>query len=120
MGFRTIPYYRCVANMMIEGKQCTITWYADDNQIQHISVKVVTMMLKKITEHFGELLVSRGNKHDLLGMRTILNRKEKQVVTEMIDQCNEAIEMFANVVYDTVTSPAVKKSYGGRTGVSTI
>ena len=78
MGFRINPYDRCVANMMIEGKQCTITWYADDNQIQHISVKVVTMMLKKITEHFGELLVSRGNKHDLLGMHIVLNRNKNR------------------------------------------
>ena len=33
MGFEINPYDKCVANKMINGKQCTIGWYVDDNKI---------------------------------------------------------------------------------------
>ena len=91
MGFKVNSYDKCVANIVIDGKQCTITWYVDDNKISHVSAKVVTMMLDKISVHFGDLVISRGNNHDLLGMHIVLSRKKKQVEIEMIDQCKEAI-----------------------------
>ena len=33
MGFELNPYDLCVANAELEGKQCTICWYVDDNKI---------------------------------------------------------------------------------------
>ena len=41
MGFKLNNYDQFVANKMIEGKQCTILWYVDDNKISHISSQVV-------------------------------------------------------------------------------
>ena len=35
MGFQINPYDRCVANKLIDGKQCTISWYVDDNTVTH-------------------------------------------------------------------------------------
>ena len=29
------PYDKCVANKVIEGTQCTISWYMDDNKLSH-------------------------------------------------------------------------------------
>jgi len=37
MGFVLNPYDPCVANKIINGKQCTIVWYVDDNKISHIN-----------------------------------------------------------------------------------
>jgi hypothetical protein len=47
-GFELNPYDTCVANKTIDGKQCTIAWYVDDNKISHVDDKVVTQVIKMI------------------------------------------------------------------------
>ena len=63
MGFVLNPYDLCVANKNIEGKQCTIAWYVDDNKISHVNANVVTNILEKMREHFGDIKIYRGNSH---------------------------------------------------------
>ena len=111
MGFKLNPYDRCVANKMINGKQCTIAWYVDDNKISHVDPKVVTSVLEAVKEHFGELVISRGNEHDLLGMKITLDRKNRNIIIDMEDQLNEAFVMFGEEVDQTVTSPANKNLF---------
>jgi len=53
---------------MINGKQCTIAWYVDDNKVSHVSDEVLTEVIDEVKKHFGELLVSRGKEHTFLGM----------------------------------------------------
>ena len=53
---------------MIDGNQCTIVWYVDDNKIFYVDPNVVTCILEKIKNHFGDLFISRGDTHDLLGL----------------------------------------------------
>ena len=48
MGFEVNPYDMCVANAMIDGKQCTITWYVDDTKISHKDPKLVDNIIEKI------------------------------------------------------------------------
>jgi hypothetical protein len=43
-GFVINPYDWCVANKMIDGKQCTILWHADDLKISHVNAEVNTDM----------------------------------------------------------------------------
>ena len=47
---------------------------------------MVTGILKEIKGHFGELVIHRGDEHDLLGMHVIMNRENKTVEIEMTDQ----------------------------------
>jgi hypothetical protein len=47
MGFELNPYDPCVANCIIEGSQCTISWYVDDTKISHVNPDVVTMIIEK-------------------------------------------------------------------------
>ena len=77
MGFAINPYDRCVANKIVNGKQCTICWYVDDNKISHEDENVVTEMITEIEKYFGKMVVSRGDKHDLLGMKVELDRNNK-------------------------------------------
>ena len=35
-------YDQCVENKMINGKQCTIVWYVDDNKLSHVDPNIVT------------------------------------------------------------------------------
>jgi len=61
-GFEINAYNQCVANQIIEGKQCTVLWHVDDLKISHVSKHVVEDNLKKLTEKFGQdspLTISR-------------------------------------------------------------
>ena len=63
MGFRLNKYDPCVANKMINGKQCTIVWYVDDNKISHVDSKVVDQIILAIEEKFGKMTVKLGKNH---------------------------------------------------------
>ena len=52
MGFNLNPYDKCVANNMIDGKQCTIAWWVDDNCLTHLSAKLLDRIIKRIKMKF--------------------------------------------------------------------
>ena len=79
MGYKLNAYYKCVVSKVINGKQCTITWYADDNKLLHVNSDVVTKDMNNIAENFGELVISRGNKHDLLEIHIKMDRNEEKI-----------------------------------------
>ena len=81
MGFILNPYDKCVANKLINGKQCTIVFYVDDNKISHKDSTVVTQVLDQISKYFGDLSITRGNKHDFLAMN--IEIKDKKVYIDM-------------------------------------
>jgi hypothetical protein len=81
------PYDWCVANKMINGKQCTVLWHVDDLKISHVDAKVVTGVIKQIDDEFGQeapITVTRGKVHDYLGM-TLDYTKEGKVKILMLD-----------------------------------
>ena len=110
-GFKINPYDKCVANKVINGKQCTIVWYVADNKVSHVDKNVVTEVIEMMKGHFGDLVVTRGNTHNFLGMNIRIT-KEKSIEIQMKDQLNEAIATFekaqGELVNETVTSPAQK------------
>ena len=58
----------CVANKMIDGKQCTIIWLVDNNCINNMSDSVQDMVIGPIKAKFGKLKVTRGKEHVFLGV----------------------------------------------------
>ena len=58
MGFEINPYDKCVANKMINGKQCTMSWYVDDNKLSHDDSRVVDDILNTISKKFGDLTIT--------------------------------------------------------------
>src|SRR5687767_8463766 len=60
-GFSLKPYNPCVANSVIDGSQCTITWHVNDNKILHVSATVVKDVIEHIERHFGKMTVTRGD-----------------------------------------------------------
>ena len=111
-GFVINPYDKCVANKIVNGKQCTIVWYVDDNKISHEDPEVVTDTIDLMKKHFGDLTVTRGNKHRFLGMNITINQKDS-IEIEMKDQLQEAIDMFVlsegEKISEEVTSPARRR-----------
>ncbi len=70
-GFTINPYDLCVANKMVDGKQCTVTWHVDDLKISCALKGVVDRLIHQIDKEFGKempLSISRGKKHEYLGM----------------------------------------------------
>ena len=86
-GFELNPYDTCVANKVINGKQCTILWHVDDLKISHVDPDVVSDIIKKLNNHYGEMqevTQTRGKVHDYLGM-TIDYSKKGKVQVKMVD-----------------------------------
>ena len=102
-GFILNQYDMCVANKEINGNQCTVAWYVDDNKVSHMDSSVVTDVLNLIQSKFGKLTITRGKKHEYLGMSIELGVKKFEV--NMKQQILEAIEMFGEDLSGTVSSP---------------
>ena len=47
-GFELNPYNPCVANKMVNGKQCTVVWHVDDLKISHVESAVVDMVMTEL------------------------------------------------------------------------
>ena len=106
MGFVLNPYDKCVANKTINGSQCTIVFYVDDNKISHRDPEVVSQVIREIETYFGKLKVNRGNKHDYLGMNIVF--KDGKVEVEMKDQIREAIQWYGELSNAKPPTPAAK------------
>jgi hypothetical protein len=48
MGFVLNPYDKCMANKIINSKQCSIGWYVDDNKVSHAEEAVCTSIADAI------------------------------------------------------------------------
>ena len=109
-----ICYDHCVANKDINGSQCTIVWHVDDLKISHVDPNVVTDILDKLSEEFGKeapLTITRGKKHDYLGMvldysvpgkvKIIMSDYIKGILDEVPSDMNgEAPTPAANHLFD--------------------
>ena len=47
-GFKINKYDPCIANNIINGKQCTICWHVDDTKISHVDENVVSKVINNI------------------------------------------------------------------------
>ena len=72
---------------------------------------MVGEMLEIMNKKFEKLAVSRGDEHDLLGMKIKIDRKNKKVIIGMREQINEALEMFEEEADDRVVTPANKNLF---------
>jgi hypothetical protein len=107
MGFVLNPYDPCVANSTIDGKQCTVAWYVDDNKISHVDPAVVTGVIDKIEERFDKMTITRGREHTFLGMDFVFPG-DGTVRIKMKDYLLEAIADSGMGIDRTATSPARK------------
>ena len=107
MGFELNPYDECVANKMINGKQCTMGFWVDDNKISHEDPRVVSDVIEQLEKYFGKMVVTRGRDHSFLGME--LSFKDNNTVHVSMKQlCKEAIEAFDEDLRESATTPAKK------------
>ena len=105
MGFTLNPYDSCIANKMINNKQCTVAWYVDDNKISHVDPDVVTNIILEIEKKFGKMTTTRGKSHNFLGM-DIDFKPDGTVIICMKNYVQDAIDTFSDPITKTATTPA--------------
>jgi hypothetical protein len=107
LGFKLNPYDPCVANKIINGKQCTICWYVDDLKISHVDPNVVTQVIASLEKQYGKMVVKRGDTHVYVGMNIHFpgNGEAKITMSEYIKEC---VEDFPDDCTGTVRTPAAE------------
>lgn len=96
---------------MIDGSQCTIAWYVDDNKISHKDPAVVLRMIAEIESSFGKMTVTRGRKQVFLGMNIEYTDKKTAIIT-MKEYLTEAIsKLEMGIGRATAPTQASKKLF---------
>jgi len=107
IGFKLNPYDLCIANKLVEGKQCTIAWHVDDMKISHVNRDVVTDVINLLELEFGKMSVTRGKEHVFLGMTVTYNANRTASIS-MKSYLQEAILEFGEDCTKRATTPAKK------------
>ena len=102
-GFKLNPYDPCVANADINGSQCTIAWYVDDNKISHKDPKVVDWVIAEIEKEHGKMTVTRGKKHTFIGMDIEYVGNGRVKITTK-DYITESIAAYPETINKKATS----------------
>ena len=111
LGFTLNPYDPCVANAQINGSQCTIVWYVNDNKISHKDPSVVNDMIQRIEAKFGPMTKTQGDKHEFLGMKLRFDCQDKTVMILMQTYIDEAIHQSQLDVRRAAATPATKSLF---------
>ena len=105
MGFKINPYDKCTANKVINGSQCTVYWYVNDNKVSHVDDNVIDMVVDKIEAKFGELTRNKGSKQTFLGM-DIETLPDKKVAINTPQHIEEVISNLGEEIKGDVANPA--------------
>jgi len=104
------PYDICVANKIVDGSQCTISFYVDDNKNSYRDPKLVIEIIEQLKNEFGNDTYTRGKQHDFLGMDVDF-RKDKTVSIHMKNQIQEAIDLLEEDIPQSDSTPANKNMF---------
>jgi hypothetical protein len=105
MGFELNPYDMCVANKMINDKQCTIGYYVDDNIATHVEDDVLSDIIEVVKTEVGAITVSRGNTHNFLGMNITFN-DDGTLSIRMAEYIAETLREFPGKLRKSSATPA--------------
>ena len=107
MVFKSSQCDKCVANKTINGKQCKIVWYVDDNKISNVDENITTQVFSELKYHFGDLVISIEKKH-VFGWTDIHIRSGNKIETKVKVQLVEVIKNFQQYIGAALTSPAAR------------
>ena len=91
---------------MIEGEQCTIGFWVDDNVASHMSINVLNAVKAESEKHVGKMVDSRGDTPVFLGMLIKFRREDNTFSIDMSEYVKEVITDFPENVRASAVSPA--------------
>ena len=65
-----------MANKDIEGKQCSIGYYVDDNIVSHDSDTVLKELIDIVAKEVDAITITTGNKHNFWGWTSLSRTTE--------------------------------------------
>jgi len=80
-GFVVNPYDPCVANKTVDGTQLTVRWHVDDLMLSHLKDEALTEVIDWFKAKYGNLSISRGDRHTYLGMQFDFSAKGKAAIS---------------------------------------
>jgi len=121
-GFELNPVDKCVANKIIDGKQCTIGLHVDDNMISHVKTSAVDDILKLIEGYFPGLQIQTGRKLDFLGLEVEFRDDGEasvgtvQYLTNIIETLDEELDtkLEHNAYSTPVANTLFKRTIGSK------
>jgi hypothetical protein len=103
-----------MTNKIIDGNQFTITWHVKDLKLSHRDETEVTKLNKWLKSIYGQdMRVSRGKKHDYLGMDLEYTIPGEVEVT-MVKYLKGVIEDFPECITGRATTPAADRLFNVR------
>ena len=105
IGFIINPYERCVANTIVDGKQCTVIWYVDDLKVSNEDEKVVRSTMDTINTRCPGLICNVFKEHIYLGMQINFN-EDTSVTIDMKDYVKETTAVSEMSICRNAASPA--------------
>ena len=111
MGFIMNPYGLCMANNILNWKQCMIVWYIDNNKISHIDPEVVTSIIEKIGEKLGKMTMSQQQEYTFLGIDIVCCKENGTVVLQMCKYLEDTIVESEICIKRSMAMPAKKNLF---------
>ena len=106
MGFEINPYDPCVANMMVNGAQCTVCWHVDDLKVSHVDEAVVTAFSLKLADLYkGRVKTHRGKVFDYLGMDLDYGSSPGALIVSMIKYLTTCLEEWPEELRGSKINP---------------
>ena len=108
MGYQRNEYDWCVMNKIINIKQCTILWHANDLNTSHFYPTVFFIILAYIDAEYGKIAkmtITRGKVHKYLGM-TMDYSSSGKVIFSMIDYIGKILENIPEEMKGESAKPA--------------
>jgi hypothetical protein len=107
-GFKINPYNWCVANKIIDSKQCTVLWHVDGIKVSHVDTPVIDRVLELFEGEYRKeapLTITRGKIHEYLGMAIDYSVKGKVKIT-MISYIKNMLAEVPNDMAGEAATPA--------------
>ena len=95
IGFTFNAHVACAANRSANGKTCTVRFHVDNSMSSHADKKVnneFSMWLNEQHGKCGEVMATRENEHDCLGMT--FRFKDRKVKIDMIEHIKNVTNRF--------------------------
>ena len=106
MGFKFNPYDPCVANMMVNGAQCTVCWHVDDLKVSNVDEAVVTAFSLRLADLYkGRVKTHRGKVFDYLGIDLDYGLSPGALIVSMIKYLTKVLKEWPEELRGSKINP---------------